>query len=400
MLRSYADGKPGDAGLLWSDETASVEAAALYNGGLIRSLDWNDTYLSLEPAHPSDSLGAILAAASATDSTGEEALVATALAYELRCRLCDAAALRTKGFDHVNYGLVSATLAAGRLFGLGPEALREAVGLAVNGHVALRQARAGELTEWKEFAFANVSRNAVVAAELADAGVHGPAPVFEGEYGFFEQVAGPFDLDVEAFGGNGGTFKLTETLVEYYPVEHHAQAALGSVLDVLEAESLEWRDVTAVRCRTYEAAVDIVADGPEKWDPRTRETADHSLPYVVARARRRSLRSRTADRGDGPRRGRPRADGPDRDHRGPRVHGDLRRGVPRCPDGRDGDRRLRTVRRVPEGPPREPAVPHRPPHEVRAGRLPDGRIDDVIAWVEGIGAESDLSGLFERCTPS
>jgi len=95
-----------------------VRRAPLERGdGLARrssALDWNDTYLSLEPAHLSDNLGAVLA----TDSSGEEVLVATALAYERQCRLCDAASLRIEGFDHLNHGLVSATLAAGRLFGL------------------------------------------------------------------------------------------------------------------------------------------------------------------------------------------------------------------------------------------------------------------------------------------
>jgi 2-methylcitrate dehydratase len=401
-LRSYARGKPGSVPVLWSDATTSAETAALADGGLIRYLDWNDTYLSLEPAHPSDNFGAILAAAGAVDSSGEEVLVATALAYELQCRLCDAASLRTEGFDHVNYGLVSATLAAGRLFGLDADRLEQAVNVAVNGHVALRQARAGELTEWKGFAFANVARNALVAVELADAGVHGPAPIFEGEFGFFEQVAGPFDLDVEGFGGRGGDFKLTETLVKYYPVEYHAQAAVGCVLDLLDAEDLDWRDVTAVRNRTYEAAMDIIVDDHEKWDPRTRETADHSLPYAVARALvdgRFGLEQLAEAK----------------------VHGDdVRELIERVEIEEDpgfteqyGERfpHAMTVetptatyeRRIdyPKGHYENPLTRAdlvTKFERAADGRLPEGRVDDVVSWVEDLESAPDLSGLFDRCT--
>jgi 2-methylcitrate dehydratase len=401
-LGAYADGKPGDAELLWSDGTASVETAALLNGGLIRYLDWNDTYLSLEPGHPSDNLGAVLAAASAADSSGEEVLAAMAVAYELHCRLCDAASLRTEGFDHVNYGLVSATLAVGRLFGLDRKRLRQAVNIAVNGHVALRQARTGELTEWKGFAFGNVSRNAVVAAGLADAGVDGPAPIFEGEFGFFEQVAGPFDLDVEEFGGNGGAFKLAETLVKYYPVEYHAQGPLDCVFDILDAESLDWRDITAIRCRTYESAMAIIVDDPEKWDPQTRETADHSMPYAVARAfvdGRFGLEQLTEAK----------------------VHDDeVRELMARIeieedpaftdrygeafPHAMAVETATETYERTIEYPTGHPENPltradlHTKFERTADGRLPDGRVEDVVSWVEGIESEPDLSGLFDLCT--
>ena len=401
-LRAYAADRSGDAPLLWGDDTAPVETAALVDGGLIRYLDWNDTYLSLEPAHPSDNLGAILPVAAVTGSSGEEVLTAMTLAYELQCRLCDAESLRTEGFDHVNYGLVSATLASGRLFGLSPEELREAVNVAVNGHVALRQARSGELTEWKGFAFGNVSRNAVVAAELAEAGVHGPAPIFEGEFGFFEQVAGPFDLDVDSFGGNGGTFKLTETLVKYYPVEYHAQAALNSVFDILESENLDWRDITAIRNRTYEVAMDIIVDDPEKWDPKTRETADHSLPYAIARGfidGRFGLEQLTEAKvhDEEVRELMDRIDIVE-DSEFTAAYGES------FPDALTVETAEETYERYVEYPKGHPENPLSREdlftkfEHAADGRLSAERIDDVVSWVEGMESEPDLSGLFDRCT--
>ena len=261
----------------------SLERATLANGSAIRYLDWNDTYLSLEPGHPSDNFGALLSVADAYESSGEELLAATALAYEVQTRLCDAASLRKNGWDHVNYGLASASLGAGKLMGLSTDELADAVRLAINGHAAMRQARTGELTEWKGMAFGNADRNAVVAAELAKAGINGPKPIFEGEFGVFNQLTGEFELDVEEFGGRSGDFKLPRTYIKRYPVEYHAQAAVNCALDMLEEQDLEWTDIEKIENETYEAAVSIIAD-EEKWDPQTRETADHSMPYCIARA--------------------------------------------------------------------------------------------------------------------
>lgn len=282
---AWADRKTGDrsAPVIGGGES-STEAAAMADGVLIRYLDWNDTYLSLEPGHPSDNLGAILAVAGAENATGRETILATALAYELQCRLCDAASLRKNGFDHVNYGLVSATLGVAKLMGLDREEMTHAVNVALNAHVALRQARAGELSEWKGMAFGNVDRNAVVAAELAREGIQGPAPIFEGEFGFFNQVSGAFDLDVDAFGGRDGEFKVNETYVKFYPVEYHAQAAVNCVFALMDEHGIEAEDVERIENETYEAGVSIIAGDEKKWRPQTRETADHSMPYCIARA--------------------------------------------------------------------------------------------------------------------
>jgi 2-methylcitrate dehydratase len=285
-IRHYATTKTGEstASLLCEDRTASVEHAALANGTLIRYLDWNDTYLSAEPAHPSDNLGAVLSVADAYDNTGKETIRAIALGYEIQCRLCDATALRTNGFDHVNYGLVSVPLAVGTLMGLSINELTHAVNIALNSHVALRQARSGELSPWKGIAFANVARNGVVAAELARNGINGPAPIFEGTFGFFNQVSGEFSLDSASFGGNNGKFKINQTHIKFYPVEYHAQAAVNCVLSLREEHNIDWQSIERVENETYEAAVSIIAGEDEKWQPDTRETADHSMPYCIARA--------------------------------------------------------------------------------------------------------------------
>src|SRR6266511_3697237 len=159
-----------------------------------RVIDYNDTYLSKEPAHPSDNIPAALAVAEAVDADGRELVVAIALAYEVQCRLCDTASLRARGWDHVTYGAFSTALAATRLMRLDVERTRHAVGIAGVASAALRQSRVGELSHWKGCASANAARHGVFAASLAREGMTGPAPIFEGEKGFQALVSGPLEV--------------------------------------------------------------------------------------------------------------------------------------------------------------------------------------------------------------
>ena len=166
----------------------SPDMAAFVNGILFRYLDFNDTYLSKEPAHPSDNLAAVLAAAETSGSTGSDLIAAAVVAYEVQCRLADAWSIRSQGWDHVCYGAFSTALGAGKLLGLDAPSLVHAQGISGVAHMAMRQTRAGKLSMWKGAAFANASRNGVLAALLAAEGMTGPAPIFEGEMGFFVKI--------------------------------------------------------------------------------------------------------------------------------------------------------------------------------------------------------------------
>ena len=174
--------------------SAAPDWAAFANGVHIRYLDCNDTYLSLEPAHPSDNWAAVMAAGQIAGADGRDWIAAAAVAYEAQCRLCDAASIRARGWDHTTYGSISAALAASKLLGLSHEQTVHALGIAGTTGTALRLTRAGELSMWKGCAFAFAARNGVFAAMLAADGLTGPAPLFEGEMGFFQQVSGPFEL--------------------------------------------------------------------------------------------------------------------------------------------------------------------------------------------------------------
>jgi 2-methylcitrate dehydratase len=260
---------------------SSPEWAAFSNGVHFRYLDYNDTYLSLEPAHPSDNIAAVLAVGEPAGLDGRDLITATVLAYEVQCRLCDAYSIRAKGWDHVTYGSFSTSLAAGKLLGLDEEALVHAQGLACVPNNAMRQTRVGELSMWKGCAFANASRNGVFAARLAAAGMTGAAPIFEGEMGFWAQVGGPFALDVESFGGAGRPFMIDQTYIKFYPAEYHSQSAIDAALS-MRVDVGPVSEIESIVIESFDAAVDIIGGEPEKWRPKSRETADHSLPYCVA----------------------------------------------------------------------------------------------------------------------
>jgi 2-methylcitrate dehydratase len=273
----------GPSTILGTEGSSSPPTATFVNGLMVRYFDFNDTYLSKEPAHPSDNLAPCFAVAESEGGGGKELIAAAVAAYEIQCRLCDAADIRHRGWDHVNYGLASASLAASKLMGLDVTRATHAVNIAMNGHIAMRQVRAGELSMWKGASFANAARNAVFAAMLAREGMTGPAPIFEGEMGFFKQVSGPFRLDVGRFGGMGGGFRVADTYVKYWPAEYHAQTAVWAALEVRRKLN-DARRVESVLVETHEAGYTILGKGKEKWAPRTKETADHSLPYIVAMA--------------------------------------------------------------------------------------------------------------------
>ena len=268
---------------------APPDWAAFATGCCIRYFDYNDTYLSKEPAHPSDNIAAALAVAESVGANGRELITAIALAYEVQCRFCDAASIRARGWDHPTYGAFSTALAAARLMKLDPEKTRHAVNIAGVNCAAFRQARVGELSHWKGVAFANAARHGVYAALLARAGMTGPAPIFEGQMGFEKElgvslgdvgkvfVKRPGEKDVK----QGTAAMILNTSIKYWPAEYHSQSAIEAAL-FLRKEIGDPAKIQSVRIESHDASVDIIGSEPEKWKPETRETADHSLPYITA----------------------------------------------------------------------------------------------------------------------
>jgi 2-methylcitrate dehydratase len=284
-IRSYiATLPPGPSAILFDQRKVSPEAATFLNATMVRFLDFNDGYFSREPGHSSDNIPACLAIVQAENLNGKDLILAIVIAYETQMRLQDAASLFRRGWDHVNFVTVSTTLAVGRLLGLSRSQLVHALGMALNGHIAMRQVRSGELSGWKGASAANASRNAVFCAYLARHGMTGPGHIFEGEMGFFNQVSGPFDLDVEAFGNrDNGDFHILRIFTKLYPTNGEMQTAVMAAVALREAlPNLE--DIARIEIDTTDVGFKFLAKDRAKWRPTTRETADHSLPYTAARA--------------------------------------------------------------------------------------------------------------------
>src|SRR5205085_14502 len=260
---------------------SNAEWATFVNGLLIRYLDFNDTYLSLEPAHPSDNLAAVLSVGELAGRNGQALITAAVLAYEIQCRLCDAASLRKHGIDHVTYGAISTALAACKLLDLDKRRTTHAVGIAGVCNGALRQTRAGEMSMWKGCAFANAARNGVFAATLAAEGMTGPAPIFEGELGFMKLLTGPFDIS--QLGGGSQPFMISATYIKFWPAEYHSQSAIDAALQ-LRPEVGDIKNVAKIDIHTFDTCYDIIGKYRQAWTPQTRETADHSIPYCTAAA--------------------------------------------------------------------------------------------------------------------
>src|SRR5882757_7293446 len=275
--------------IIGTTHKAPPDWGAFANGCCIRYFDYNDTYLSKEPAHPSDNLAAVFAVAESVGASGKEAILAAAIAYEVQCRLCDAASIRARGWDHVTYGAFSTALAAARLMKLDQEKTRHAVNIAGVNCAAFRQARVGELSHWKGVAFANAARHGVYAALLARAGMTGPAPIFEGQMGFEKELGVSLGNLGEVFvkrpnekNVNEGTAAMIlNTSIKYWPAEYHGQSAIEAAM-FLRKEIGDPSKIQSVRIESHDASVDIIGSEPEKWKPETRETADHSLPYITS----------------------------------------------------------------------------------------------------------------------
>ena len=282
LLRKHVEefGGGGLCTLIGGGRTAP-DRAAFYNSALVRYLDFNDGYLAKgETCHPSDSLGAVLAAAEYGRTNGREFLAALAAAYQIQCRLSDVAPVRSKGFDHTTQG--SYAVAAGVSRALGLDAGKTAHALAISGTAfnALRVTRTGELSHWKGLASPNTAFGCTHAAFLAMRGITGPLKVFEGNKGFMEAISGPFQID----WSQEGLDAVTRTILKRYNAEIHSQSALEGILELKEEQGFRAEEVEKVEIEIFDVAYHIIGGGEEgdKKLVRRKEEADHSLPYLTA----------------------------------------------------------------------------------------------------------------------
>jgi 2-methylcitrate dehydratase len=265
----------------------SPEWAAWANAVAVRELDFHDTFLSAEYAHPGDNIAPILAVAQHANRSGDDVLRAITTAYEVQVDLARAISLHEHKIDHVAHLGPSVAAGLGTLLGLSTEVIFQAVGQALHVTTATRQSRKGEISSWKAYAPAFASKVAIEAIDRAMRGEKSPAPIYEGEDGVIAQLLGGGDAIYEVALPSPGESKrsILATYTKEYSAEYQAQA----IIDVAKRIRPRVPDLSRVRSVVIHTShhthvvIGTGANDPQKLDPHaSRETLDHSIMYIFA----------------------------------------------------------------------------------------------------------------------
>jgi 2-methylcitrate dehydratase len=260
------------------------EFAAFANAVMIRYLDYNDTGIG---GHPSDMIPSILALAEPIHASGQKVIKAIFAAYEVVACLRRAGLygnrLRKRHVDQVQ-SVLGSVVGAGIMLDLEFEQMANAISLAITPNIPMRVVRTGELSDWKGCATAHCSMMAVFAARLAKEGLTGPNRPFEGVAGLYDLIdVGPLDLTDLGLMRNGLS-AVESTCFKWYPSEYNSQGPIGIMLQLRQEINLE--EIESITIALHWAGWHEIGGGQgdkdEKWNPTTRESADHSLPYLIA----------------------------------------------------------------------------------------------------------------------
>ena len=260
-------------------------SASLANALMIRCMDYNDIYWKQDPSHPSDIFPAAMACCERARSDGKELIVGLVLGHEFEMRLCEAAfpGIRERGWHHATLTAFVSPIVAGRA--LAPHAGTDSARhrhLAPAAHCTLGAVTAGKLTMMKNTVDPMATQSGVLAALLAEKGYTGPEHVIDGKEGLTTSLGRMWKLDLLT-DGLGESWRITQCGMKAFPTEALTHTPISAVLDLVKSNDLHPDQVAKVQIRSLARAADILSD-PSKYDPRTKETADHSLPYVIAAA--------------------------------------------------------------------------------------------------------------------
>ncbi|TQN38046.1 2-methylcitrate dehydratase [Blastococcus colisei] len=285
VAHSLAEPRGTDDGVtIWGrDGRCDLLGAVLANGVGARYRDMNDAYFNRESLHPSDMVPALAGLAESRQASVGALLDAICVAYDVAVDMADTWRTSSRGADHVNLIRFGTVAGAARLLRLDPECTLQAFAIAASSGIATRQTRRGQLTMWKGWAAAEAGVAGLRAVAMAAAGAHGPTLAFTGDQGF--QVLAVDEatwVEQWPFRGAGREHsRILDTHLKVYPVGYLGQAVAEVGLDL--HRQLDGVPPVQATIRTYARAKQIMGD-PEKWVPRSAETADHSLPYIAALA--------------------------------------------------------------------------------------------------------------------
>lgn len=259
-------------------------SASLANGLMIRCMDYNDIYWKQDPSHPSDIFPAALACCERARSDGRELIVGLVLGHEFEMRFCEAAfpGIRERGWHHATLTAFVSPIVAGRALHLTAEQIQHAIGISASRHATFGAVTAGKLTMMKNTVDPMATQSGVLAALLAEKGYTGPEHVVDGKEGLAHCFGPEWKLNVLT-DGLGDSWRITQCGMKAFPTEALTHTPISAVLDLVKEHDLRPEQVEKIHVRSLARAADILAD-PSKYDPHSKETADHSLPYVIAAA--------------------------------------------------------------------------------------------------------------------
>ncbi len=274
----------GPATVIGTGERIDPISASLLNALMVRVMDYNDIYWKQDPSHPSDLIPAALACGERAEKGGRDLILGIVLGHEFEMRLCEAAfpGIRERGWHHATLTAFVSPIVAARMLDLGPGPMQHAIGISGSRMATLGAVTAGKLTMMKNTVDPLATQSGVLAALLAEKGYTGPEHVIDGKEGLVHCLGPEWKLDALE-EGLGESFRITHCGMKAFPTEALTHAPISCTLDLVKEHELAPDDVEKVQIRSLARTADILAD-PTKYDPRTKETADHSLPYVIAAA--------------------------------------------------------------------------------------------------------------------
>jgi len=272
----------GGATLIGGGRT-SVDQATLFNSVAVRYVDLLDTYLTPGGlCHPADNFGAILAVAESAGATGDEFVLALAVAYEVQCRFSAAVPVMARGLNHALQLAMSVAAGAAKLLDLSAEQTANAIASAAADNVSLAAIHSEPVSNWKGISPGITAQRAVYTTALAKRGITGPLGLFEGPNGLEQLFGQRIDLRL----GDPALDVVNHTHLKKYCALIHGQAPIETVLALVKEHGIDHADIESVDAEVFQTAYDIAGGGSfgDKESPSTKEQADYNLKYLLAAA--------------------------------------------------------------------------------------------------------------------
>jgi 2-methylcitrate dehydratase len=268
----------------------SPEWAAWANGVAVRELDYHDTFLAAEYSHPGDNIPPLVAVAQHAGIDGARLVRGIVTGYEVQVDLVRAISLHRHKIDHVAHLGPSAAAGLGTMLGLDVAVIEQAIAQALHTTTATRQSRKGEISSWKAYAPAFAGKAAIEAVDRAMRGETSPSPIYEGEDGVIAWLLDGPDASYDVPLPDAGEAK--RAILDTYTKEHSAEYQAQALIDLARRlhhshpEAADPERVERIVLHTSHHTHYVIGSGandPQKYDPTaSRETLDHSVPYIFA----------------------------------------------------------------------------------------------------------------------